>query len=135
MYKRQLTVIVAGVTPTITTQPASVTVTAGQTATFTVVASGTAPLSYQWQKNGTNIPGATGPSYTTPATTLSDNGSTYKVTVTNAAGSATSNAATLPVKTVQTLMREPIAGATCRRTGQWVTVPISKMFTVMRRQY
>jgi hypothetical protein len=76
-----LTVIVAGVTPTITTQPASVTVTAGQTATFTVVASGTAPLSYQWQKNGTNISGATGSSYTTPATTTSDSGSTFDVMV------------------------------------------------------
>jgi hypothetical protein len=85
------------VAPQIATQPANQTVTAGHTATFSVAASGTAPLSYQWQKNGTNIPGATGPSYTTPATTLSDNGSTYKVTVTNAAGSATSNAATLTV--------------------------------------
>src|SRR5229473_2748645 len=45
---------VALVAPTITTQPASQTVTAGQTATFSVVAAGTAPLSYQWQKNGAN---------------------------------------------------------------------------------
>ena len=44
------------------------TVTAGQTATFSVVAGGTAPLSYQWQKNGANISGATLPSYTTPVT-------------------------------------------------------------------
>ena len=53
----------------ITTQPASQTVTAGQTATFTVTATGTAPLSYQWQKNGAAISGATSSSYTTPATT------------------------------------------------------------------
>src|SRR6266404_3744146 len=46
------TVSAAAVAPTITTQPANQTVTAGQTATFTVVATGTAPLSYQWQKNG-----------------------------------------------------------------------------------
>src|SRR6185436_17828649 len=45
--------------PTITTQPANQTLTAGQTATFSVVASGTPPLSYQWQKNGSNISGAT----------------------------------------------------------------------------
>src|SRR5215469_13338362 len=44
--------------PTITTQPTNQTVTAGQTATFTAAASGTAPLSYQWQKNGANISGA-----------------------------------------------------------------------------
>ena len=92
-----LTVNAAAVAPTITTQPSNQTVTAGQTATFTVVASGTAPLSYQWQKNGANISGATSASYTTPATTTSDSGSTFKVVVTNSAGSATSNAATLTV--------------------------------------
>src|SRR5207249_8024356 len=54
-----LTVNAAATAPTITTQPVNQTVTAGQSATFTVVAYGTAPLSYQWQKNGANIPGAT----------------------------------------------------------------------------
>ena len=52
-----LTVNPAAVAPTITTQPANQTVTAGQTATFAVVAAGTAPLSYQWQKNAVNITG------------------------------------------------------------------------------
>jgi hypothetical protein len=83
------------VAPTITTQPASQTVTAGQTATFSVVASGTAPLSYQWQKNGATIAGATSASYTTPAATTSDSGSTFDVVVSNSAGTVTSNAATL----------------------------------------
>ncbi|PYX65751.1 MAG: hypothetical protein DMG78_29455, partial [Acidobacteria bacterium] len=92
-----LTVNAAAVAPTITTQPVNQTVTAGQTATFTVVASGTAPLSYQWQRNGANISGATSSSYTTPATTTADSGSTFRVVVTNTAGSATSNAATLTV--------------------------------------
>jgi hypothetical protein len=59
----------AAVAPTITTQPANQTVTAGQTASFAVVAAGTAPLSYQWQKNGANIAGAASASYTTPVTT------------------------------------------------------------------
>jgi len=72
-------------------------VTAGQTATFTVVAAGTAPLSYQWQKNGANIAGATSSSYTTLATTTSDSGSTFAVVVTNTAGTATSSVATLTV--------------------------------------
>ncbi|HEY6387534.1 MAG TPA: choice-of-anchor D domain-containing protein, partial [Candidatus Acidoferrum sp.] len=53
----------SAVAPTITTQPVNQTVTAGQTATFTVVAGGTAPLSYQWQKNGVNVAGATASSY------------------------------------------------------------------------
>ena len=60
--------------PTITTQPANQSVAVGQTATFTVVASGTAPLTYQWQKNQVNIPGATAATYTTPPTTTADNG-------------------------------------------------------------
>src|SRR5215469_6420193 len=83
--------------PTITSQPVNQTVTAGQSATFTVAASGTAPLSYQWQKNGANISGATSSSYSTAATTTSDNGSTYDVVVSNSAGTVTSNVATLTV--------------------------------------
>jgi len=92
-----LTVSAAAVAPTITTQPANQTVTAGQTATFAVVAGGTAPLSYQWQKNGANIAGATAASYTTPATTTADSGSTFAVVVSNSAGTVTSAAATLTV--------------------------------------
>ena len=83
--------------PSITTQPANQTVVAGQTATFTVVATGTAPLSYQWQKNGANITGAASSSYSTAATVTSDSGSTFDVVVSNSAGTATSNAATLTV--------------------------------------
>jgi O-glycosyl hydrolase len=83
--------------PAITTQPASTTVTAGQTATFSVAASGTAPFTYQWSKNGAAISGATGSSYTTPATATADSGSTFSVVVTNSAGSATSANAILTV--------------------------------------
>ena len=92
-----LTVNPDPVAPSITSQPASRSVTAGQTATFTVAASGTAPLSYQWQKNGAAISGATATSYTTPATTTNDNGSTFLVIVTNSVGSAMSTTATLTV--------------------------------------
>ncbi len=79
------------VAPTITTQPANATVPAGQTATFAVVASGTAPLSYQWSKNGSAIGGATAASYTTGATVAGDNEAKFKVTVTNSAGSVASS--------------------------------------------
>ena len=79
--------------PSITSHPTSQTVTAGQTATFSVTAAGTAPLSYQWRKNGTNISGATSASYTTPATTTADSGAQFTVLVSNSAGTATSNAA------------------------------------------
>ena len=87
----------APVAPTITTQPVNQTVTAGQTATFTVVANGTTPMTYQWKKNGMAISGATSSSYTTPATTSSDNGSQFTVVVSNVAGNVTSSAATLTV--------------------------------------
>src|SRR5579872_1501970 len=83
--------------PSITTQPANQTVTVGATAAFTVVAAGTAPLSYQWQKNSANISGATAASYTTPATVAGDNGATFRVVVTNSVSSITSNSATLTV--------------------------------------
>ena len=66
---------------------------AGQTATFTVAANGTSPLSYQWQKSGKSISGAAGASYTTPATTSADNGATFTVVVSNSSGSVTSNPA------------------------------------------
>jgi len=85
--------------PSISTHPADQTVATGQTATFSVVATGTAPLTYQWQKNSMNIPGATNPSYTTPATILADSGSKFRVLVTNPAGSIMSNAATCTLGT------------------------------------
>ncbi len=85
------------VAPVITAQPTGQRVVVGQTATFTVSATGTAPLSYQWQKGTTPIAGATASSYTTPATTLADDTSTFQVVVSNSAGSVTSNSATLTV--------------------------------------
>lgn len=87
----------SSVAPSIQTPPLDKSVQVGQTATFSVTASGTAPLSYQWQKNGTNIGGATSVSYTTPATVIGDSGATFRVVVSNDAGSATSNNATLTV--------------------------------------
>jgi hypothetical protein len=85
--------------PTFTTQPASQAVAAGQQATFSATATGTAPISYQWQKNSTNISGGSAATYTTPAVVAGDSGATFRVIATNAAGSATSNAATLTVNT------------------------------------
>jgi hypothetical protein len=81
----------------ITTQPANLTVMLGQTATFTVMASGTAPLTYQWRKNAANLPGATAASYTTLAASTADNGTKFDVVVSNSVGSVTSSSATLAV--------------------------------------
>lgn len=89
--------------PSITTQPQSAAVSAGSTATFSVAAGGTAPLSYQWLRNGQAISGATSASYTTAALSTSDNGAVYTVTVTNSTGSQTSSVATLSVTAVATV--------------------------------
>jgi len=89
----------SGTAPSITAQPSNASVSLGQTATFSVTAAGTAPLTYQWQKGAAPIAGATAYNYTTPATTAGDNGSTFLVVVSNASGKVTSNAATLTVAT------------------------------------
>jgi hypothetical protein len=93
------------VAPTIATQPADQRVVVGTVATFSVMANGTAPLSYQWQKGQTPISGATASSYTTQAVALTDDGSTFQVVVSNSAGSVTSSSAKLTVAAGTTLAR------------------------------
>ncbi len=110
--------------PSITTQPTSTTVTAGTSVTFTVVASGTGTLSYQWSKAGTAISGATSASYTIASPTSADAGS-YTVAVTNSAGSTTSNAATLTVNSTATA-----PAITTQPSSQTVTAGASVSFTV-----
>ncbi len=104
-----LTVTSAAVAPAISTQPASQTVVAGKTASFSVAATGTAPLSYQWSKNGAAISGATSASYTTPAETTADNNAQFTVAVSNSAGSATSSAATLTVNAASLLLNSSVS--------------------------
>jgi subtilisin-like proprotein convertase family protein len=79
------------------TQPASVTVAVGHTATFSVQANGSGNLAYQWKQNGTAITGATSTTYTTPTLALTDTGATFSCDVTNSLGTVSSNAATLTV--------------------------------------
>lgn len=82
--------------PAIVTQPASVTATVGQAVSFRVTASGTAPLTYRWFKDGTAISGATADVFTISSVQLTDAGS-YTVVVTNSDGSATSQPSSLTV--------------------------------------
>jgi len=120
-----LTVTAAPVAPSITGQPLSKSVTAGQTATFAVTATGTATLAYQWKKNGSAISGATSASYTTPATSTSDSGASFAVTVNNSTGSVTSNAATL------TVTAAPVAPSiTAQPANKSVTAGQTATFTV-----
>jgi hypothetical protein len=99
--------LTVNVPPAITAQPVNATVMAGQTAAFTVVATGSGTLAYQWRRNGTSIGGATSSSYTTPATVIGDDGAQYSVVVSSASGSATSATAVL---TVTAAPPPPVAG-------------------------
>jgi len=83
--------------PNITTQPTDQNTALGQAATFSCAASGSTPITFQWQRNMSNIQGATNSSYMTPATVLTDTGAKFRCVATNAFGSATSNEATLTV--------------------------------------
>jgi hypothetical protein len=87
--------------PAITQQPTSHTVTAGQPVTFSLTATGTAPLTYQWFMN-TNPVGTNSNSYTISQTTLAQNTAQIYATVSNTLGSATSQTVTLTVNAVQT---------------------------------
>ncbi|HLY12385.1 MAG TPA: PQQ-dependent sugar dehydrogenase, partial [Planctomycetota bacterium] len=129
--------------PTISQQPANQTVTEGQTATFSVTAGGTAPLSFQWQSMPpggafADISGATSSSYTTGATTVGMTGTQYRVRVSNSINNVTSNPATLtvnyapPVITQQPQNRTVTVGSTASfsvtatgtsLTYQWQSMP------------
>jgi len=111
--------------PSITAQPASATVSAGQTASFTVAAAGTSPLTYQWRKNNANISGAAGSSYTTPPTTSGDSGAKFDVVVSNVAGSRTSGSATLTVTsgavTLKSIAVTPMSSSIAANSTQQFT--------------
>ncbi|MFN0158705.1 MAG: immunoglobulin domain-containing protein [Bacteroidota bacterium] len=94
--------------PSIAIHPVDRFAADGETALFSVFATGATPLSYQWQKNNTDIPGANSPNYTTPYNSLSDSGSAFRCVVTNPVGSATSNAAILHVQTVPVIVQAPV---------------------------
>ena len=85
--------------PQITSQPQPAAVDDGSSAAFSVSASGTG-LSYQWQRDGTDLPGATAPELLLAAVSLADNGAQFGVTVRNSAGAVSSTGAALTVRAV-----------------------------------
>ena len=105
-------IVTVSTAPTITSQPADQVVCEGGSAAFTVSASSAGPLSYQWRKNGSNIPGATSPSYTVNPVSTGDAGN-YTCVVTNTCGSATSSAASLTVGTVPVVTDDPDSQTVC----------------------
>ncbi len=102
-------------TASIATQPASRTVSPGQSASFTVVAGGTAPFTYRWQRNTVDIPGAAGAgaTFTLPSASLSDSGARFRVNVSNSVGNVFSNEAMLTV----TANVPPVAAITAPATS------------------
>lgn len=93
--------------PQITTQPADVTVNAGETAEFNVVATGSGTLTYQWRRNGVAIDGATSAAYTTPAVTGNDNGAEFSVVIGNGRATVPSRAAVLGVRLPPVIVQSP----------------------------
>jgi hypothetical protein len=107
--------------PSITAQPESQSVPQGSAATFNVVANGTAPLSYQWRFDGTNIASATTNSFTRNNVQTNDAGY-YSVVVTNVAGVVTSSNAMLTVLVPPVILTQP--------ESQSVKVGTNATFTV-----
>jgi hypothetical protein len=93
--------------PSISTQPASVTTCAGNPASFTVAASGTGSIKYQWQKDGTNISSANSATYTISSASTPNAGK-YTCIITGDCGSVTSNGATLSITAPPTITTQPI---------------------------
>lgn len=119
----------AATPPTVTTQPVAQTVNAGGTATFTVAASGTAPLSYQWRQNGNAISGnasATTATLTLTGVTPTTAGD-YSCVVSNSGGSDVSAAATLTVIVISppTITASPVAQSVLNGTPVSFTVAAS----------
>ena len=101
-------------TPVITSQPVNQTVTSGQNATFSVTATSTPAPTYQWQvstnsgSTWSNVSSATGATLTLTSVTSAMNNNRYRVTVTNSAGSVTSNSATLTVNQAPVITSQPV---------------------------
>jgi hypothetical protein len=102
------TAAVVAIKPSISTQPVGLNKLNGQSASFSVVAAGTGPFTYQWHRNGSAIPGATGATHVIASASAQTSGS-YHVVVTNAVGQVASQAATLSVTLPPTITAQPIS--------------------------
>ena len=114
------------VPPSVTQPPVGLTVLAGGSSNFTVTATGTLPLNYQWQRNGTNIAGATSAIYAFTNAQPSAAGN-YTVIITNLAGSVTSPSAGLTV--LVTPILTGVSGSSTNFSFTWQTVVGSNYVT------
>ncbi len=103
--------------PFLSVQPQPVLVPTGEQAVFQALASGTEPITWQWQRDGTDIPGADGATFTLPTSTLADSGAIFRAIATNVHGADTSAGALLRVTDSRRpvpLILDPPAGSTYR---------------------
>jgi hypothetical protein len=109
-----VTTVITGncVPPSVVAQPADAAHCAGESATFSILANGSHPMSYQWRKDGTAMAGATNATLTLPALTLADAG-TYDVVLSNLCGAATSTAASLMVGGGALVTSQPVSDVWC----------------------
>ena len=105
----------------ITTQPSLQNICLGGPASFTVAATGSGALTYQWQKGGANISGATSPTYSI-ASVASGDAASYTCVATGGCGSVTSNAAALTINTATSITTQPSAQSVCIGGGASFTV-------------
>lgn len=123
MFERNLVLGVSG-PPVITTQPQSLVVAQGSNATFSVSATGEPPLAFQWRFYGTNLPGATQPTFTRTNAQPAHEGP-YSVVISNALGSVTSSVATLTVIVPPTITAQPSSLAVTQGMNATFTVSVS----------
>ena len=119
-------ILTVDVAPAIAAQPADVTVCEGTAASLTVSASGTAPLTYQWRKDGSDIVGATGATFAIVSSAAGDAGS-YDVVVTNACGSVTSVTVSLTVGGPISITVQPAGQSAC--SGDPVSLSVTATAT------
>ncbi|WP_426730127.1 PQQ-dependent sugar dehydrogenase [Myxococcus faecalis] len=115
----------AALPPTIAQQPANLLVSVGTPASFSVSASGEQPLTYQWQRDGVAISGATSATYTLSAAQLTDNNARFRVVITNGIGTATSTEAVLTV----TSNKPPVATIVTPAVGTTYTAATNLVFS------
>jgi subtilisin-like proprotein convertase family protein len=118
------TVITVNSAPAISGQPASQAICNGNPVTFSVTATGTAPLSYQWRKGGVNISGETNSTFSIPAVSASD-AATYTVVITNSCGTTTSNGAVLTIGSAPSISSHPLSLTRCTGTSATFSVTAS----------
>lgn len=109
--------------PVITTQPVRQDVIAGQTLTLSVAATGSGPLGHQWKMNGPAIPGANAAAYTVASADAGQNGRYFSITVSNAAGSVTSDSVFVTVLLGPIIEAQPADQSVA--VGQSATLSVS----------